>query len=380
MALSALPAPLYVIYQQQEGFSNLVVTVIFAVYAIGVVVSLFLAGHLSDVHGRKPLTLAAIGLNLVAGAIFLAWPELPGLLLARIVGGLGVGAITATATAWITELHAGPGRPPQRAQAIATAANLGGIGLGPLVGGMLAQWVPGPLTTPYVVLLVALAAALVLVALVPETRAPVRPAPRYRPQRAAVPPAGRPAFASAAIAAVMGFSLLGMFTSLAPAFIAGELGHPSRALAGTAAFVVFAAAAAAQVAAGARSPELVLRAGMGALLAGPGLLIVAVWLPSLPVFLLGGAASGAGAGLTLKGALGTAAALAPPDQRAEALAGIFLAGYVGLSIPVIGLGALTQVAAADVSLTIFAVLLMAGVLGAAALGPARRRAQELATA
>lgn len=373
MALSSLPAPLYVLYQAREGFSNLTITVIFAAYAVGVVASLFLAGHLSDVHGRRRLTLAAISLNLVAVTIYLAWPELPGLLLARAVGGLGVGAITATATAWIIELHASPGAPPQRAQAVATAANLGGIGLGPLVGGVLAQWVAGPLTTPYVVLLCALALAFVLVLLVPETRPPVRPSPPYRPQRVAVPRDALAPYAAAAIAAAVGFSLLGMFTSLAPAFIAGTLGHGSRALAGAVLFVVFVAAATAQVAAGARPPRAVLSAGLAGLFAGSALLVAAVWLPSLAVFLAGGVAGGAGAGLTLKGALGTAAELAAPEQRAEALAGVFLTGYLGLSVPVIALGALTQELAADVSLTLFAAVIALGVLGVAALLGGRRR-------
>lgn len=367
MAFSAVPTPLYVLYQARDGFSALTITVIFAAYAVGVTLSLFLAGHLSDVHGRRPLMLAAIGLNLVSAATFLLWPELPGLLAARFIGGLGVGAVTATATAWLMELHARPGASPHRAQAIATAANLGGIGLGPLVGGILAQWVAGPLTTPYVVALVALAVAAVLVALVPETHPAVRPAPAYRPQRATVPPEGRQAFAAAALAAFIGFALLGLFNSLAPAFIAGTLHHTSRALAGAAAFVVFASAAAAQVLAGTRPPRTVLRAGLAGMLLGPALLVLAVWLPSLVVFLVGGAVSGAGAGLTLKGGLGTAASLAPPEERAEALAAIFLAGYIGLAIPVIGLGILTQELAADVSLTLFAGVLMVGVLATTSL-------------
>jgi len=53
MAFSALPAPLYVLYQARDHFSTFMVTVIFAAYAAGVVASLFLAGHLSDWVGRR---------------------------------------------------------------------------------------------------------------------------------------------------------------------------------------------------------------------------------------------------------------------------------------------------------------------------------------
>jgi MFS family permease len=380
MAFSAVPTPLYVLYQARDGFSSLTVTLIFAVYAVGVALSLFLVGHLSDRHGRRAWTLFAVGVNLAAAAIFLASAALPALLVARFLGGLGVGALTATATAWIAELD-GRGRPdgsPRRAQAIATAANLGGIGFGPLVGGILAQWVSGPLTTPYVVFLVALGIALVAVLATPETRERLRPAPRYRPQRVAVPPEGRSAFAAAATAAFVAFGLMGLFNSLAPAFLGGTLDHHSRALAGLASFLVFAAAAVAQIAAADAAPGRVLRTGLSLMVVGPLLLVAAVWIPSLPVFLAGGMVSGVGAGLIVKGSLGTAALLAAPEQRAEALAGIFLAGYIGLAVPVVGLGLLTQELAADLSLTIFAAVLIAGVAVTSSLLLGARRAPDAA--
>jgi hypothetical protein len=45
--------------------------------------------------------------------------------------------------------------------------------------------------------------------------------------------------------------------------------------------------------------------------------------------------TGAGAGLIFKGAVGTVAAVSTDDNRAEALAGLFLAGYVGVAGPVV---------------------------------------------
>lgn len=369
MAFSALPTPLYVLYD----LSPVMITVVFAAYAAGVVVSLFAAGHLSDVYGRRPMTLIAIAANLVSAALFLVWREDAALVFARVVSGLGVGALTATATAWILELHARPGARPRRAQALATAANLGGIGLGPLLAGVLAQWVAGPLTTPFVVMIGALGLAMVGVACVPETRSRTRPTPTYRPQRVAVPDDGRAVFFADVGAVLVGYAMLGMFMSLAPSFIAGTLHHPSRAVAGATAFLVFASAAAAQIFAGARPPYDILRVGLFLLALGPALLIAAVWLPSLAAFLVGGVVSGAGTGLTVKGALGTAAELAPPERRAEAISGVFLAGYFGLSLPVIGLGVLTQELPPDQSLTVFATLVAIFVVAAGTLGRRARR-------
>src|ERR1700727_3727332 len=51
MAFSAVPAPLYVLYAARDSFGPLMITVIFAAYAVGVIASLFLAGHLPARRG-----------------------------------------------------------------------------------------------------------------------------------------------------------------------------------------------------------------------------------------------------------------------------------------------------------------------------------------
>jgi len=44
MAFSAVPTPLYVLYEARDHFSGIMVTIVYAVYAIGVIASLFLPG------------------------------------------------------------------------------------------------------------------------------------------------------------------------------------------------------------------------------------------------------------------------------------------------------------------------------------------------
>src|SRR6266849_3237963 len=83
MAFSTVPTPLYVLYQRRDGFSTTMITVIFAVYALGVTASLFLAGHISDWLGRRRTLLAAVLLTLVAATSFLVWRSTAGLLVAR---------------------------------------------------------------------------------------------------------------------------------------------------------------------------------------------------------------------------------------------------------------------------------------------------------
>jgi MFS family permease len=364
MAFTTVPTPLWGIYAQRDRFSSLTVTIVFAAYALAVALSLFLAGHLSDWYGRRRVLMPALALEILAGVVFLVWSSLPGLLIARVLSGLGVGAVTATATAWMTELGRARGR---RAQVVATGANLGGLGLGALIAGVLAQSAGHPLRIPFVVFVGALLPACAALSAAPETHPLQRPRPRYRPQRVSVPARSRRRFFAAALGAAITFAVFGLLTSLAPSFLAGTLHQPSHALAGAVAFAAFATAAIAQTLSASRTTRQLLAAAIPALLAGLGLLTIALWLPapSLGAFLAGDIVIGAGSGLMFKGATATVAEVSTDAHRAEALAGLFLAAYLGLAGPVIGLGALTQIASTRVSMLVFAGLLSAGIIAAA---------------
>jgi MFS family permease len=362
MGFSAVPTPLYVLYQRRDHFSTITITLVYAVYAVyavGVIGSLFLGGHVSDWIGRKRVFVPALLMNVAAAAIFLVAPSLPGLLLARVVSGVSVGLTTATATAYLAELHLGTAagdRGGRRSQIVATAANLGGIGFGPLVAGVLAQYAPQPLRLPYYVFGVLLLVLALLVALSPETATRPQPAPAWRPQQIAVPRHARRTFFAATAAGVASFAVYGVFNSLAPSFLAGTLGQTSHAVAGAVAFAAFASGALAQVALSRLDLRATIRLGPYLLIPGMGLLVAGMWLPSLSAFVIGGVVTGAGAGLLFRGALAAAASTAPPRARAEVLAGYFLGAYVGLSVPVVALGVATQLVAARDAMLVFVAL------------------------
>jgi hypothetical protein len=364
MAFSTVPAPLYASYRQRDGFSTFMITVIFAAYAVGVICSLFLAGHTSDWLGRRRLLLGAIAAEVVAAVLFLVWAELPGLILARFVTGIGVGLITATATAQMGELHAlaRPGTGRQRADRASVLANMGGLALGPLFAGLFAEYVAHPLFVPYAVFLVILLIAAITVIVVPETVDLTRPRPRYRPQRVSVPNQGRPLYYLVAVASFAGFSILGLFTSVSAGFIAGTLHHTSPLLAGTVTFLVFGAGAIAQIASSGLAAPRQVQTGLALMAAGVLLVTAAVWWPTLALFIVGGIIAGSGVGVLFKGALATVVGLAAPQSRGEALAGLFLAAYAGLVVPVLGIGVATLTVSLRAALLGFAlgVLLVVG--------------------
>jgi MFS family permease len=313
--------------------------------------------------------LPAVATSIVSAIVFLVWRDVPGLIVARIVNGLSVGVVAATATAWLTELHA-KGRPdasPLRAQLTATGVNLGGLGLGPVISGALAQWAGSPLTVPYVVMLVALAVALAFVALTPETRDRPDPLPTYRVQRVSVPDEVRGAFWNATWGAFIAFGAQGLFPGLTATFLVGTLHETSHLLAGVTVAAVFGAGVVSQLSLATAPPRRLLLAGTTLMVTGLVLTPIAVWLssPSYALFLIGGALTGAGAGAVFKGSVGSVIAITEPHQRAEALAGVFLAGYVGLSLPVVGAGVALQFTSAKNTLLGFAVIEIVAIVAVA---------------
>src|SRR6202044_1765114 len=225
IAFSAVPAPLYVLYQARDHFGPPLVTIIFSVYALGVAASLFGVGHVSDWLGRRRILLLAVVTNMASGLLFLLWPAVPGLIIGRIVSGISIGMLTATATAYLSELHARarPGAPRTRAEITAAAVSLGGLGLGPLIAGFLAQYAGAPLVVPYLVFEALMLVGCGFLLVPPETVRPREERRRYRPQRVTVPAASRGTFFAAGVAVAAAFSLFGLFTSLTPGFLAGPL-------------------------------------------------------------------------------------------------------------------------------------------------------------
>lgn len=373
MAYSTVPTPLYPLYQRVDRFPVSVVTIVFAAYAVGVVASLFLLGHVSDWMGRRRMLVIAILVSALSAVLFTAFTDVPGLLVARIVNGISIGVLTATATAHLGELRA-RARPDENtivAASVAGGANLGGLALGPLIGGLFADFLPDPLHLPHTVFAVVLILLAIAVALVPETVAPLPH--KYRPQRVSVPAASRGHFIAAAFAAFAGFALFGLFTSLAPSILIGIFDESGHLMAGVTVFLVFGSAAAAQVllARVARRTQLLF----AAVACGIGLLAIAggALAPSLALFLLGGIVGGAGVGALFKCALATASEIAEPERRGETLAAMFLVAYCGLAIPVLAIGGALTVLPQITVLLVFVVLV--GIVTVAAALRMRRIAR-----
>lgn len=364
MAGTTLPTPLYGLYQEKFGFSELMVTVVYAVYAFGVIGVLLLAGNASDAVGRRPVLLAGLGFAAASAVCFLCATGMGWLYAGRLLSGLSAGLFTGAATAYVMELA--PSSGASRATLVATAANMGGLGCGPLLAGVLSQYAPWPLHLTFAVHLVLVVASAGVLLGLPETVTERRPLSTVRPQRPGLPPQVRAVFAPAAIAAFVGFALFGVFTSVSPAFLAQSLDVHNRAVSGAVVSLAFFASTAGQLAVGRVGVGRSLPLGCAGLLAGLALLAGALVWDRLALVVASALVGGAGQGLAFRGALSAVAAASPPDRRAAVISALFVVAYAGISVPVIGVGLLADPLGLEGAGLVFIACMAVLVSGAAA--------------
>jgi MFS family permease len=336
---TTLPTPLYVIYQAQWHFSSGITTIIYASYAVGVLAALLLAGRSSDQVGRRPVLFAALAFSAISTVVFIVSPAVGWLFVGRVLSGFSAGLVTGTATAALTDTYSGSSS--RHASMVATAANMGGLGLGPLIAGLFAQFGPNPTVLVFEVYLALLAVAAIGLVFVPETGRD-RQKLSLRFTGLGIPRAGRNEFIAAGVAGFASFSLLGMYTALAPSFLGDVLHVHSHAVGGAVVFALLATAAVTQLLLARFPSRTVIVFGLTGFLAALALIVAGLSQASLALFLTGTIVSGVAVGAVFIGSLSTANRLAPAEFRGQVVSTYFVFAYVGLTIPVIGVGVASQ--------------------------------------
>ena len=366
MAAATLPSPLYGLYRARDGLSALTITVAFAIFAAGTISVLLRESVIAARLGRRGTMIAGVLVMMVAMGVLAIWKDLAGLLIGRLITGVSVGLAAGAAITYLVELRlrADPKASPVPARTIGTSVTVGGLGLGPLIGGFLAQWVAQPLTVPYLVFLGLGAIALAGLWFAPETGKPaVRGAAGSQsagPRRKVTLPV------PAAAGTLAAFAANGLFAGLSGLFLVTLLHEPSHALSGVALFLVFASGVVSQLATTPLKAPQVLALGSVSMILGLALLVTSVRLstPELSLFMIGGALIGAGSGAVYKGTTGIVLEATPPESRVAVTSEQLIALYVGLSVPVIGAGiALDRGASGPDTVLVFAIVVALGVAG-----------------
>jgi predicted MFS family arabinose efflux permease len=338
-----------------------VLALIFAVYALVLVPALLLFGQLSDRLGRR--VVIAIGLGLAALALLLfglatgtAW-----LFAARATLGVAQGMLSGAATAALAELA--PAGDPRRAALLATLSQAGGAATGVLLGGVLAQWAPAPEVSPFAAGMIICALAATALVFVPETAE--RQSGGLRIRRPRVPEEIRGAFARVGLTAAAVWAVVaGLFLAVMPSY-AGQLVLHSQnlALLALVAALVLVSSVAAQLAVRRGAPPAQAQAA-GLVLLAAGLLALVLAAPAhIPALLVTGAIlAGAGHGVAFLAAQDDLTRIAPAGQRAEVSAAFYVCIYLGVSVPVIGIGLVAVATTLFTAVTTFAAVTGGGAL------------------
>jgi MFS family permease len=277
---------------------------------------------------------------------------------------MAIGIASGTATAWIAELE--PGGKHGRATATAVAATMVGLALGPLVAGLLAQYAVDPLRLVFAAYLGVLLPAAIVAARIRETIAD--PATRWREldlrPRLGVPAEIGPRFISPAMTAFAIFSLMGFSTGLIPTVLAQALHEPGPANSGAVVFELFLVGAVTTILARRLAGRTAMRSALLLLLPTLALLVLAQAQQSMAILLADMALAGVATSLGYRGSLEIVNEIAPAGQRAEIVSSYLVACYAGVSLPVIGIGVISQLADVFAADLIFAVVIALAAIGA----------------
>jgi MFS family permease len=331
-----IPTPLYGIYQQELGWSTLVVTAVYAAYALGTIAALILFGRASDDLGRRKVLIAALAVGALSAALFSEVESLGLVLVARVLSGISIGTFAAASIAAMAEVAPGGRLIGSRWGSI---AQMVGLGCGPLLAGALAEWVDRPLQAPFWAHLALLALSAVLVLRIPDIGG--QAGRRLQRQRIAVPPEARVAFFSVAPGVFGALAVQGFFAALSSSFLRGEVGISSPMVVGLVGGSVFLATATGAMTVSRLGNDRSLRLGSATLGVGLILAAVAVATDTLGATISAAVAAGLAVGLTLAAAVVVVNQAAPEDRRAEVNAALLVVLYTGISVPSLGVGILT---------------------------------------
>jgi MFS family permease len=334
---SGTPSPLYGTYRELWGFSPVVLTLIYATYAFGVLASLLLAGRLSDEIGRRPVLLASLATLMATSVLFAVADSTVWLFVARGIQGLATGLALSAAAAALLDLH--PTRNPASVGLTNGVVSAGGMGLGVGIASLLVELAPEPRVLPYVVLFALFAIAFYGALRMPE---PVVAKGRIQltPQKPNIPPVVRRPFFLAALAVISSWSIGGLFISLGPALSAQLLHTDNHIVTGLAVFSLAGAGAAAQLAFGRSAPWAGTSGGSLALAVGMIAIVLAASTEATALFWVGTLVGGAGFGVAFLGGLRALSAAIPPQHRAEVMSAFYVVAYLAISVPAVIAGVL----------------------------------------
>ena len=344
---TALASPLYPLYQQAWGLQPSHITQIFVTYMLGALISLLFLGRLTNLFGfLKVLRLGLMVMTVGVIGSALSWNAWS-LGASRFIIGLASGLITTSASIGMTQLNNKGDL--QRAAATTSLTIAFGFGLGPVVGGLMAQWVPFPLVSSYLppIALSFLGIHALFRIQLPATSAPVHSAPGLT-LKDVLPSISQPRkpflyhYALGCMAAFSAFGMFSLFAAMAPSFMAQMLPWHGPAVSGLSIGVILFLSAGIQLIARPYPTKRLIIIGFVALAATNALLVLNLFAGSPWLFALSVLSMSCGHALCNLSGMAVVNKVSKPVNRTGLLSTYLVVGYVGTIVPILGMGWLSD--------------------------------------
>ncbi|TAL88168.1 MAG: MFS transporter [Rhodanobacter sp.] len=362
--LSNAPTPLYVHWQQQLGFSAGMLTVIFAIYIAGLLLTLLVAGQLSDRLGRKPVLIPGLLAAIVACVLFATASSIVMLGIARLLAGIAVGVIVSAGMAGVVDM--GGAKRKRRASLVASVAMVLGAGLGPLLAGTLAQTIEYPVIPIFSIELIVLVSALIIAITLPFHRRPASGAMHQHSKLhlPTVPAPNRRHLAFGIAVFAPGITATSFVLSLGPSVMAKLLEVRSPLIAGGMACAMFLTATGVQFIVSRLHIRTILLLGAASTILAMVSLTIAIHASAAALLIVAALLAGAGQGLGQLGGLTLIGTHVPDNHRAEANAVLNIGGYIPAGLLSVATGYFIDAVGLEAGATAFAaVLAIAAALG-----------------
>jgi len=361
-----LASPFFPLYHKEYGLNTAMITVLFAVYALGVLAMLLVGGAIAERSGPRTMALLGLGLAVASTLFFIGARSALALYAGRLLGGIAVGAFMGTSNTLLLQMTA----PQRRARVLGLSStlNLFGFGLGPALGGFWLQLVPaGGVRLPFAILLVVLIAALAALFSLKSPAEEPRSAVPFA-IRLGIPASGKNLFWGAVGPAIfVGFALAGIAFSLLPGLARAAFGSGDPGIGGILIFLMTSAGALAQLVRRPADSRVRLVWGLATLAVGSWGVVSAESLAQPVLIILAAAIQGVGNGWTFQASLRLAGDVAVQGDRIRVMSTYFLCAYLGLSLPVVGAGELSLAIGVLPSIEVIGGLLTIVLLAAALL-------------
>lgn len=329
LAASSAPTPLYHLYQSQIGFSTITLTLIFAVYSFSLLLTLLIAGSLSDYIGRKPVILVAMLLLSLSMIFFLFANTVSELLIARALQGLATGLATSSICASIIDINKVLGA------RINSFSPMVGMAAGMIISCSVISLTLSPLQNVFIVLIAILAVILGLFVFTVETGERRYGAISSLKPTARIPVSAREKFLVISPINIALWMLSGFYLSLMPSLLSSVFTNPSAWVSGSAFLLLTISASVTIILLKKLSYVNAMLFGIAFISSGMLLILFGANTSSANSLFLGSLFAGIGFGLCFMGVMSCLFTGIDNTEKGQLISVFYIESYLAFSVPVL---------------------------------------------